>query len=408
MSMIQRASSLLRASLLLPRGVSSMRSASSSESKEPEKADNDSQVDDIFERLKPPDSFQKAFSREKKARYQNVLKHFEVFCYFGKYLPSKMTEEHWKHSMTLESVDERIGYWEYLALTERRQQRREKTNHSKMDNYKQVLAEQQKIYDSGGMGYGPEMYQLISNPMRNQRRVNNIEATKVLASMKTDSPRIALDLQYVHEMNRRDQSELGNQMQYVISENFSARNPLVIDFVNAPPKEFLDQWLAKSVGYYTGSYMHQTILPDFSTKGIQEFYGNPKQIVYISPNARDVIDGPLTADVIGVCVTKGRQREALSAARRANIRAYRLPIHRYVKWKSGPQFLPFPNLMNVFREVYQNGGDWSRALHNNISKRHLIGDDDEMKKQQALRRKSREEERLELRRIMMRATQDRE
>ncbi|EGT51005.1 hypothetical protein CAEBREN_32529 [Caenorhabditis brenneri] len=319
-----------------------------------------------------------------------------------------MTEENWKHSMTLDSVDERIGYWEYLALTARRQQRKEKNNHSRLDNYKQVLAEQQKIYDSGGMGYGPEMYQLISNPMRNQRRVNNIEATKVLASMRTDSPRIALDLQYVHEMNRRDQSELGNQMQYVISENFSARTPLVIDFVNSPPKEFLDQWLAKSVGYYTGSYMHQTILPDFSTKGIREFYDNPKEIVYISSNARDVIDGPLTADVIGVCVTKGRQRETLSAARRANIRAYRLPIHRYVKWKSGPQYLPFPNLMNVFREVYENGGDWSRALHNNISKRHLIGDDDEQKKQQALRRKSREEERNELRQIMMRATQDRE
>uniref|UniRef100_A0A8R1DHF3 SAM-dependent MTase TRM10-type domain-containing protein n=1 Tax=Caenorhabditis japonica TaxID=281687 RepID=A0A8R1DHF3_CAEJA len=131
--------------------------------------------------------------------------------------------------------------------------------------------------------------------------------------------------------------------------------------------------------------------------GIKEVHGKEANTIYLSSHARDVLDGPLTADVIGVCVSMGRNREALSAARRAGIRAYRLPIHRYVKWKSGPQFLPFPNLMNVIRQVYANGGDWSTALHNNISRRHLIDpNEDEYKKQMTLRRKAREEERREL------------
>lgn len=77
-----------------------------------------------------------------------------------------------------------------------------------------------------------------------------------------------------------------------------------------------------------------------------------------------------------------------------------------MKWKSGPQYLPFPNLLNVLREVYTNGGDWSTALHKNISKRHLVDvHDDEQKKQEALRRKAREQERQELIDAIMSATQ---
>lgn len=360
-----------------------------------------------FESLKPSRNFEKSLPKPLKANYEKALKEFEIFVYMGKYVPNKMTDEDWKQSVKCETLNERLGYWEFLAIKERRQQRKDNINNSKHDNYKKILAEQQSIYESGGMGYGPEMYQLISNPMRNQKRVNNWEGTKVFASMQTESPRIALDVQYIQEMSRRDLSELGNQMQYVISENFNAKNPLVMDFVNSPSQDFLNQWLEKSVGYYTGSYTSQTILPDFSTKGIKELYGNPKDVIYISPNARDVLDGPLVADVIGICVTMGRKREALSAARRANIRAYRLPIHRYVKWKSGPQVIPFPNILNILREVYANNGDWSRALHNNISRRHLIGnDEDEQKRLQSLRRKTREEERRELTQAILSATQD--
>lgn len=389
---------------LVPRG----RFCSSTSSTSTVPSPNQNESEEVsFESLKPSKKFEKGLPKELKSAYEKTLKEFEIFVYMGKYVPSKMTDEAWNQSLKCKSLNDRLGYWEYLAVTDRRQQRKDKINTSKQENYKKILEEQQKIYENGGMGYGPEMYQIMSNPMRNQKRVNNIEAAKVLAAMSTDSPRIALDLQYVQEMNRREQSELGNQMQYVISENFTARYPLVVDFVNSPPKEFLNEWLAKSVGYYTGSYTNQTILPDFSTKGIKEFYGDPEDTIYISPNARDVLDGPLVADVIGVCVTMGRKREALSAARRAKIRAYRLPIHRYVKWKSGPQVLPFPNLINIFREVYSNGGDWSTALHNNISKRHLIGsDEDEQKKMQSLRRKSREEERRELTQAIMSVTRD--
>uniref|UniRef100_A0A8R1EIH1 SAM-dependent MTase TRM10-type domain-containing protein n=1 Tax=Caenorhabditis japonica TaxID=281687 RepID=A0A8R1EIH1_CAEJA len=317
-----------------------------------------------------------------------------------------MTDNDWSRTLQHASLNERIGFWEYLAITDRRKGRKDRNKRTGAEKYKEFLEQQMSSFQAGGMGYGPEMHQLISNPLRNQKRVNNLEGARVFASMKLGVPRIALDLQFINETRHREAAELGNQMQYVISENFAARKPLVLDFVNSPSQEFLDKWLEKSVGYYTGDYLNQTILPDFSTKSIKEVHGKEANTIYLSSHARDVLDGPLTADVIGVCVSMGRNREALSAARRAGIRAYRLPIHRYVKWKSGPQFLPFPNLMNVIREVYASGGDWSTALHNNISRRHLIDpNEDEYKKQMTLRRKAREEERRELTEAILSATQ---
>ncbi|CAI2348034.1 unnamed protein product [Caenorhabditis sp. 36 PRJEB53466] len=360
-----------------------------------------------FENLKPSRQFVKELGKEEQKKYEKALSEFEVFVYMGKYVPQQMSDEEWKKTIECESMNDKVSYWEYLALTARRQSRREKSQSMRTTLYKEWLLEQQKNFEAGGMGYGPDMHQLIPNPLRNQKRVNQCEAARVLASMNSGVPRVALDLQYIQEMHRRESAELGNQMQYVISENFASKTPLVLDFVNAPSVEFSEQWLAKSVGYYTSSYVNQTILPDFSTKGIKEFYGDEPNKIYLSPNARDVLDGPLTADVIGVCVSMGRKREALSAARRANVRVYRLPIHRYVKWKSGPQFLPFPNLMNVLREVYASGGDWSTALHNNISRRHLVDpNEDETKRNMTLRRKAREEERRELIEMIISATQD--
>lgn len=360
-----------------------------------------------FESLKPSKSFEKTLKGDLKKHYAEVLKEFEIFVYMARMVPNEMSDETWKATLECESVNDRIGYWEYLAITARRANRKNNSAEFKKEQYRAKLAEQKKILDGGGMGYGPEMYQLISNPLRNQSKVNNWEGAKVLTSMKLEVPRVALDLQFIQEAKRREWSELGNQMQYCISENFSAKTPLVMDFVNSPPKEFLDEWLAKSVGYYTGSYQNQTIMPEFHTKGIREVYEDSSNIIYITPDAREVLDGPLTADVIGICVTKGKRREALGSARRAKIRTYRLPIHRYVKWKAGAQYLPFPNLLNVLREVYASGGDWSRALHNNISRRHLVDpNEDEKLKVQMLKRRAREEERRELTEAIISATKE--
>ena len=69
-----------------------------------------------------------------------------------------------------ESVKERVGYLEHLALKNRRQEREKTKKNAKSEEYKKWLAEQQDKYDRGEMGYGTGMYTLMLNPMRNQKR----------------------------------------------------------------------------------------------------------------------------------------------------------------------------------------------------------------------------------------------
>ncbi|CAB3401555.1 unnamed protein product [Caenorhabditis bovis] len=358
--------------------------------------------------LKPSKQFRDSLSDVEKRELDRTLKQFEIFQYMGRIVPKFMTDEHWRRTIDESSLDTRVEFWEFLGLTQKREERKKTKNQEEADAYKRHLQEQEAIYEAGGMGYGPGMYQLVHSPLRNRKKINNVQGYKVYAAMMTNAPRIAFDVQYVAEMPHRQRSELGTQLQYAISENFAARTTFAMNFVNSPKAEFMQKWFEKFVGFYRGDYQYQTLLPDFSQKGIKEIF-NPKdhQIVYISRYARDVIDGPLTADVVSLCVSMDHKRESLGAARRAGIRAVRLPIHRYVKWKSGAQFLPIPNVVNVIRDVYENGGDWNTALHRNISKRHLIDhSEDERAQMRAAKRKAMIEERRELLEAIRAATEN--
>uniref|UniRef100_A0A0K0CSQ0 SAM-dependent MTase TRM10-type domain-containing protein n=1 Tax=Angiostrongylus cantonensis TaxID=6313 RepID=A0A0K0CSQ0_ANGCA len=221
------------------------------------------------------------------------------------------------------------------------------------------------------MGYGPDLYQLVHNPMRSRKKIHLIEGARMVASLRCgETPKVAFDLQYMFKEKPRVLSELGNQMQYVISENLDSRTPFPISFVNFSNNEVSQKWLHQCVGFYGGQYTHQTVLPDFTEKEIV-YISRQAVLILISSllNARDVIDGPFNIGAIALCVSMDTARESLGAARRSRIRTVRLPIKRYVKWQQGPMYLPFPNIMRIFREVHLSGGDWETALLNNISKK---------------------------------------
>lgn len=260
--MLPLARSVVRTLLVPKPSVSCVGTLRFSSDAAPEEKDEISVED-----LKPSREFVKKLPRELKKAYEKTLSELEIFVYMGKFVPNSMTDDDWSRTLRCESLNDKIGFWEYLAITKRRHERKEKRLTQNTIQYKEFLETQKRNFDAGWMGYGPEMHQLISNPMRNSKRVNNCQGAKILSSMIAGAPKVALDLQFIAEMPFRQSAELGNQMQYVISENFSAKNPLCLDFVNVPSVEFSEKWLAKSVGYYTGTYVNQTILPDFSTKG---------------------------------------------------------------------------------------------------------------------------------------------
>ncbi|CAD6186399.1 unnamed protein product [Caenorhabditis auriculariae] len=399
------ASKLLR--LLTRRSIFCSPTASSAAgSSPPPPAEGTSAISSNFEtdfsQLEPSEAFVATLRPDQKTLLPKVVEELRLFAYMGNYVPEKMSDYDWKRTMELKTITEKVTFWEYVALTQRRQKMKERRRTKFAIRFADDPEEVAR-YEAGGMGYGPNLHALVQNPFRMKERVRRIEGARVFHSMQIDAPKIAFDLQYMEGYSRRTQMELGSQIQYTISENFQAKRPLQLSFVNSPSGDFTEKWLSNTVGFYNAE-QGQTILPDFTSKGIRETFPEDREVVYISRFARDVLDGPLRADVFGICVTMDMQRESLGAARRGRYRAVRLPIHKYVKWVSGPQYLPFPNLLNILRHVYSSGGDWHAAFHKFIAKRHLQPVSDEQRIINAAKRKQKIEAKKELIDVITNAT----
>ncbi|VDK59901.1 unnamed protein product [Anisakis simplex] len=187
-----------------------------------------------------------------------------------------------------------------------------------------------------------------------------------------EKPHVVFDMQFIDEMAEKRRNIIGNQMQYLISENFRREEPFQLTFANFDDQRKQNQKLLENfIGFYNGEHMNQTILPDFLNQSVRDIYPNEKEIVYITRYGREMLDGPLKNKVYVICASFDTNRESIGAARKGNFRAMRLPFKKYVRWQSGPQYLPFINLVRVLDEVYESNGDWETALLNNISKRHL-------------------------------------
>ncbi|KAK6049653.1 hypothetical protein COOONC_12842, partial [Cooperia oncophora] len=323
---------------------------------EEQTTDGEIDYEDQLKALMPSERVWSAAPFKHHKKLKEVIKELEIFAYMGNFVPKHLTDDDWYRILnTTDSVADRVSFLEYVAVKQRREERDKLRKSSKAEEYAAKLDEERAKFERGEMGYGPDLYQLIHNPMRNRKsedqleevhrffnsnyvllaEINMAQGARIVSTLRCDeAPKIVFDLQYMFNEKPRVQSELGNQLQYVISENLDSRTPLHMTFANFPDTYEAQEWLNR--------------------------------------HARDMIDGPLDVGAIALCVSKDTAREALGAARRGRMRAVRLPIKKYVKWQKGPMYLPFPNILRIFREVHLSGGDWENALLNNISKRHLL------------------------------------
>ncbi|PIO69101.1 hypothetical protein TELCIR_09091 [Teladorsagia circumcincta] len=69
---------------------------------------------------------------------------------------------------------------------------------------------------------------------------------------------------------------------------------------------------------------------------------------------------------------KGIPRKAsLETAIAEEVRSMKLPLDKYVTWKSGTKFLTLTAVFSILRNTYSAGGDWETALRKNIPVRNV-------------------------------------
>ncbi|GMR33631.1 hypothetical protein PMAYCL1PPCAC_03826, partial [Pristionchus mayeri] len=316
-------------------------------------------------KLLPSQQFRNGLSKLEKKRLQLLIKQTEMYCSIARKVPTTFSDEEWNRLLDLRSVSERVGHLEFIAVKARKVE---------MDQHKKNGGEifgahmQQQIerYNAGGMGYGPQLYELMANPLRRKERDNLVKGARVWSSLRLmdEHPTIVFDMQYVFDGQHDREHSIKKQLQFCITENLQSVRPLPLIISNVPDNENGKFYTENVLGFWGSEKQHQMILPDVEKvsprAAVRKATGkkNPK-IVYISRHARKVLDGPLDADAYVICASYDNNRESFIAAKNQKINAYRLPIQKYCNWQHGAHVLPLPNTMRLFRDLVQTGGDWS-------------------------------------------------
>ncbi|KHN87238.1 Uncharacterized protein C56G2.3 [Toxocara canis] len=218
--------------------------------------------------------------------------------------------------------------------------------------------------------YGRDVEQFIFDPFRNEKRLYQLYGGRIWNTIRLDEkPHIVFDMKPIEAVSEKRRSDIGHQMQLLISENFERAEPFRFIFANFnDQREENKQLLHNSVGSYNDEYANEIILPDFINKSAEELYPNEKEIIYISRYGEEVLDGPLGNKVYVIDALYDSHRESNDAKKKEKFRVMRFPFERYLGSRQTPQYLSLTNMIRILDEVYQSNGDWKNALLHNFSR----------------------------------------
>uniref|UniRef100_A0A0N5CBH7 SAM-dependent MTase TRM10-type domain-containing protein n=1 Tax=Strongyloides papillosus TaxID=174720 RepID=A0A0N5CBH7_STREA len=235
-----------------------------------------------------------------------------------------------------------------------------------------LIAKKQELFDKGLNVYGTGFMNLILGNQGSKESINHHYSGKLCAAMRLDdSPQLVFDLSQSWAEGKMAASKmLGKQMSNIYYENKSSREPWQIHYVGYNPNILSARYFKKAFSVFSSNHQEQHILPTIDTRLPHEYIPKDKKVVYLSLRSRKYLDGPLDADYYVINANMDHKRESLVMGMRAGVETYAIPVKKYIKWQSGPLYLPFLNTYRIFKQVYRNGGDWKEALNDNISKRH--------------------------------------
>uniref|UniRef100_A0A0N4ZQ67 SAM-dependent MTase TRM10-type domain-containing protein n=1 Tax=Parastrongyloides trichosuri TaxID=131310 RepID=A0A0N4ZQ67_PARTI len=339
----------------------------------------------------------------KKNETERLIQQVQIYEYMTSHFLKRWTDERAKELFLLRNNTSEIAKTlKFFSMTDLKKLKDEENSKNDVDyeEIEKLKKEQETLYNKGLNGYGPGLMELISNPLRSKKTLNLFHYGKLLANMRTNStPEFVFDFSQTWDNEKVSIPKiLGRQFQYIMSENKESPNPWPMNFVGYKKEHIGAQAFRKNIGTFETSHPDQMILPDLDPRVPHNYIPKDKKVIYISMKSRKYIDGPLDADYYVINANMDHKRESLIMARRAGTEAYALPVKKYVKWQSGPMIIPFFNMVNILKQVFENHGDWKTALEANIARRHLYPESvsDTPKKFQLIKQRQELEEIVQL------------
>ncbi|EFO25650.1 hypothetical protein LOAG_02839 [Loa loa] len=313
----------------------------------------------------PSRQFIQILNASQQERLSSIITEVELLSRCYNYFPEHLSDADWKRLLQCETQKQRFNHIKFCRQKELKELKCE-TKHQLKVPEKYETSEPMSGF---AMFVGATQRKRIANQRRLMNHLHNLQLDP--------KPALLVDCRFLNELSPQALSQTLIQLSYLASENRDRRRSWPLYFFNFDMRnenilEARDRYLSlinspKNVSLTISS---SSYLNHFS----------PEEIIYLSPHAEfdlEEVEGSKVYILGGIVDRVAQYRlhphATLLAAKQDGVKVCRLPIDRYIKWKSGSRSMTLLAVTSILYSVYESGGDWEFAFRKYVPVRNIRG-----------------------------------
>ncbi|VIO89639.1 Uncharacterized protein BM_BM4159 [Brugia malayi] len=313
----------------------------------------------------PSQQFIETLTGKQHEQLTSIITEVQLLSRCYNYFPEHLSDADWKRLLQCETQKQRFNHIKFCRQKELKELKC-KTKHQ----LKVVKKFETSKPTSGfAMFVGATHCKRIANHRRLMNHLHNLQLDP--------KPALLIDCRFLNELSPQALSQTLIQLSYLASENRDRRRPWPLYFFNFDMKD--ENILEAQYRYLSLANSPRNISLTVSSSSYLNHFSR-EEIIYLSPHAEldlEEVEGS-KAYVLGGIVDRVAQHRlhphaTLLAAKQDGVKVCRLPIDRYIKWKSGSRSMTLLAVTSILYSVYESSGDWERAFRKYIPVRNIRG-----------------------------------
>ncbi|KAE9419964.1 hypothetical protein Angca_005774, partial [Angiostrongylus cantonensis] len=313
----------------------------------------------------PDQSFCDILNEDQRKRLHAIVQETRTISMLTLHFPSEITSQNWLTLLDCQTRKQRLDYLKFLRSRELARDKDSKKKQKKI-----VAPPAERESDVGSPYYLP-----ASKLVLLAKEERSIAWQRVARAYRCGSPSLVVDCRFFPLLSPRGAELTALQLKYLISENRDERTPWQLYFTSFD--DSLDRMKSLKKRHLCGMDSPMTSSPVVSSHSFSSLFPR-ERILYLSPDAEEELTDVdedhvyVLGGIVDRVVERNIPRQAsLTTALSEQVTCKKLPLDRYVKWKSGTKFLTLTAVSSILRNVYSSGGNWEDALRSHIPVRNI-------------------------------------
>uniref|UniRef100_A0A0N5AY41 SAM-dependent MTase TRM10-type domain-containing protein n=1 Tax=Syphacia muris TaxID=451379 RepID=A0A0N5AY41_9BILA len=313
----------------------------------------------------PSENFVKELCVEDKARLDAIIKEVKMFSRCFSRFPNSLTDDDWKVLLECQSMKQRL---DRLHFVYRKERWKAKDLAKKLERKAAAQAEVKEEQEREEGRYSKSLLLLPS--ARRKTITKMFDELRYLHSLQVEPyPTMIVDCQFLQHHSPRGRSLTFNQLNLLVAMNKTRLRPWPLYFCNMDLENpvVFNEYQRHLQSFNSTRSIFFELLSD-----VRQFIQG-RNTVYLSPHADEELVklDDIEIFIIGGIVDRVPEKNihpqaSMIAAKELEVTAKKLPLDKFMKWKSGSKSLTLTVVSQILNDVWCNDGDWKLAINKNI------------------------------------------